>query len=243
MGAGKHQKQQQKNRLPPFVPLLIGTLETSAWKALSHGARSLYVGLKRRYNVSNHNNGRIYLPQRIASKELSSHHNQIARWFRELEFYGFIVKTAPAYLGVEGRGKAPRWRLTELGYMRDPPTRDFLRWDGRPFEDTKAKTRAGNAARSVPETRHTDVQENRTFERKSAQESPHISKPEPMPESQHRTKLPYTVAAQRPESTSSRFSRRTLMQLTKPRRHREQLIEHSTTEAGRVRPQLLEDAE
>jgi hypothetical protein len=31
-------------------------------------------------------------------------------------------------LGVDGKGQAPRWRLTELGYMKDPPARDFMRW-------------------------------------------------------------------------------------------------------------------
>ena len=30
-----------KNRLPPFVPLLISTMDSRAWQALSHGARSL----------------------------------------------------------------------------------------------------------------------------------------------------------------------------------------------------------
>jgi hypothetical protein len=51
-------------------------------------------------------------------------------WFRELQHYGFIVMVTPGVLGVEGKGKAPRWRLTELGYMREPPTHDFRRWMG-----------------------------------------------------------------------------------------------------------------
>ena len=58
MGADKHEKERRKERLPPFVPLLIDTLDQPAWRALSHGARSLYVALKRRYNVKVHNNGR-----------------------------------------------------------------------------------------------------------------------------------------------------------------------------------------
>jgi hypothetical protein len=56
---------------------------------------------------------------------------------RELTFYGFIVMSNPGCLGVEGRGKAPHWRLTEIGYMTDPPTRDFLRWDGVVFHEQK----------------------------------------------------------------------------------------------------------
>ena len=44
--------------------------------------------------------------------------------------------TAPGCLGVEGKGKAPRWRLTELP-TEDSPTRDFLRWNGVKFRDQK----------------------------------------------------------------------------------------------------------
>ena len=32
-------KAKDKGRLPPFVPLLVGTLDAPAWKALSHGAK------------------------------------------------------------------------------------------------------------------------------------------------------------------------------------------------------------
>jgi hypothetical protein len=71
-----------KGRLPPFVPLLIDTLDTPAWRALSHGARSLYVSLKRRYSQNTHNNGRIFLSERSAEKEMRSHRDQIRRWFR-----------------------------------------------------------------------------------------------------------------------------------------------------------------
>ena len=117
-----------KGKLPPFVPLLKETLDCPAWRAMSHGARSLYVALKRRYNRDIHNNGRIYLAQRTAAEEIGSDTNQVTRWFRELKHYGFIVMISGGCLGVDGKGQAPRWRLTELGYMKDPPARDFMRW-------------------------------------------------------------------------------------------------------------------
>ena len=129
--------KNDKGRLPPFVPLLKETLQSPAWKAMSHGARSLYVALKQRYSQNVHNNGRIYLPQRIAADEIGSDTNQVTRWFRELQHYGFIVMTDPGCLGVDGKGHAPKWRLTELGYMKDPPTRDFLRWNGERFIEAK----------------------------------------------------------------------------------------------------------
>ena len=57
MGRDKHERGQRE-RLPPFVPLFIITLDSPAWRALSHGARSLYVALKRR--VGTNNNGAVY---------------------------------------------------------------------------------------------------------------------------------------------------------------------------------------
>ena len=158
MGRDRHEKYKH-NRLSQFVPLLHSTLDTPAWRALSHGARSLYVAVKRPYSVNTHNNGRLFLSQRKAAKQLGSHHNEVARWFRELEHYGFVVKTSPGCLGVDGKGKAPHWRLTELGYMNDPPTKDFERWDGQKFKNEKTESRAGNGARGVLEKAHTTVPE------------------------------------------------------------------------------------
>ena len=165
--AGDRWNRERRNRLPPFVPLLVGTIESPAWIAMSHGAKVLYIALKHRYFPHDHNNGRIFLSQRNAVKELRSHHNQIARWFRELQHYGFIVMKQPGCLGVQGRGKAPRWRLTELGYQREPPTQDFLRWDGVKFQPAKSKPRAGKSARGVQENRHADVPENHPSPRES----------------------------------------------------------------------------
>jgi hypothetical protein len=157
------ERRLRKNKLPPFVPLLKETMDAPAWKAMSHGARSLYASLKRFYSINDHNNGRLFLSQRDAAEAIGSHHNEIARWYRELLFYGFIVQMTSGGLGVDGVGKAPHWRLTELGYMGDEPTRDFLKWDGIKFQDRKSgaktKPRAGNGARGVLEKAHTGVPE------------------------------------------------------------------------------------
>jgi hypothetical protein len=44
------------------------------------------------------------------------------------------VQVSGGCLGVEGEGFAPHWRLTELGYMKDPPTVNFMRGDGVKFK-------------------------------------------------------------------------------------------------------------
>jgi len=131
----------KKDRGPPFVMVTNQVLDAPAWRATSHGARILYIALKRRFWPNHKNNGRIYLSQRQAMKELGSGETEIVRWFRELQYYGFIVMITPGCLGVNGIGKAPRWRLTEVSYMRgtsskgleDIPTMDFMKWDGVRF--------------------------------------------------------------------------------------------------------------
>lgn len=131
--------RREKGRIGgPFVPLLKDTMKTDAWRAASHGARSLYAALKSRYN-NKLGNG-VYLSTRAAVMELGSHSHRdnVRRWFRELQYYGFIVMVSPAHLGVEGRGKAPHWRLTEEFYIGERPTRDFEKWDGVIFHEQKS---------------------------------------------------------------------------------------------------------
>jgi hypothetical protein len=119
-------------------------METRAWKALSMGARVLYLQLKRHHFTGGlrNNNGKIYLSERDAVEELGSgNRDSIRRWFAELQHFGFIVKTAEGCLGISGKGKAPQWRLTELDAPNtDQPraTRDYEKWDGTPFNGNQA---------------------------------------------------------------------------------------------------------
>jgi hypothetical protein len=147
-------RKQDKGRLGPFVALLKETLASPAWRAMSHGARSLYVAVKARYSSTLHNNGRLFLSQRVASREIGSSFNEVARWFRELQHFGFLVQTKAGSLGLNGKGTAPHWRLTECGYMNDLPTRDFMRWNGTPFQD---KIRRRKKQNPVTESRNTPL--------------------------------------------------------------------------------------
>jgi hypothetical protein len=141
-----NRRRNNKDKLPPFVPLLRETLTSAAWRAMSPYARILYIALKAQYSVKSRNNGRIYRSVRDAMEDTGLSINTVARGFHELVHYGFIVMTNPGCLGVDGKGKAPHWRLTELGYMTDPPTRDFMRWDGVLFPEHRAS--GGRAWRS-----------------------------------------------------------------------------------------------
>ena len=134
MGKSKHGKIDGQ-----FVPLLHATMDSPAWRAASHGARSLYVALKRRHPRER---STAYISYRTAQKELTASPSKIREWFAELEHYGFTVLHQAGCLGVDGKGKAPHWRLTELGStgrasadgMFDPPSRDYLHWDGVLFD-------------------------------------------------------------------------------------------------------------
>jgi hypothetical protein len=167
-----------KNKHPPFVMVTNQVLDSPAWCVMSTGARCLYIALKRRYIPNSRNNGRIYLSQREARKQIGSSPNEIARWFRELQHYGFIIMMEGGSLGVDGKGKAPRWRLTEVAYMRgssskgmnDMPTMDFLKWNGKLFSKhqtggdhlkPKTESRYGKPLHPVTENRNTSVTENR----------------------------------------------------------------------------------
>jgi hypothetical protein len=130
--------RKDKGRIDgPFVAWLIDTSTAPAWLAMSAHARVVYMALKARYSFKARNNGRIYLSVRQAAEETGFNKDMIARCLRELQYYGFIVMTNPGCLGVDGKGKAPHWRLTEIGHMTDPPTRDFLKWDGEFFREQR----------------------------------------------------------------------------------------------------------
>jgi hypothetical protein len=138
-------RRKDKGRLRPFVPLDVEVMSSPAWRATSFGARWLYVHLKRRWSFKQKNNGRLFLSHRDAIKEIGGpQRDSISRWFRELQHYGFIVQTEAGCLGVDGKGKAPRWRLTELeapggrnGNTLMLPTKDYLKWDGTRFQDDR----------------------------------------------------------------------------------------------------------
>jgi hypothetical protein len=111
-----------KDKNPPFVMVTNQALDSPAWRAMSLGARLLYIALKRRYWPNRKNNGKISLSHRHARKEIGSGATQIVRWYRELAYYGFIVMMTPGHLGGEqgkgskmaiDRGRLYAWHLQQ----------------------------------------------------------------------------------------------------------------------------------
>jgi hypothetical protein len=145
-------KKNREDRLPPFIPLFKETMRSAAWKQLSFGARILFIALRSKFC---NNNGHVYISLRDAAVEIGHvNRSDLANWFRELEHYGFIVKTIAASLGLDGRGKAAHWRLTELPTRKDNnelagATKDFLHWDGTVFEPHVAPSRRWNPTKKA----------------------------------------------------------------------------------------------
>lgn len=160
-------RNKDKGRLAQFTPMLHGTMDSRAWRTLSHGAARLYVSLKRRVpkgrNVA-------YLSYRQAEIELGASPRKIAEWFRELVYYGFIVLHSHGSLGVDGKGKSPHWRLTELGTTRaasaddsrGDPTLDFLQWNGVPFERTRRVVNPDYRKKQNPASHVVHIEKRRT---------------------------------------------------------------------------------
>jgi hypothetical protein len=145
-------RKDSYQKLEPFVPLFRETLASPAYRQLSFGARALLTAL-RAHCVKN--NGHVYLSHRDAEEELGrGTRNDFANWYRELQHYGFIVQTEAAVLGLNGKGKAPHWRITDLPTRKDnnelaSATKDFLRWDGTVFERHVRPSRRWNARKEA----------------------------------------------------------------------------------------------
>jgi hypothetical protein len=144
---GMTTKRRRKNRLPPFIPLIKATMATRAWRAMSPGARLVNIELRGRLRNDHLNNGKVYLSCRTAAKAIGATTQSIVRWFAENEHYGFLRKTSEGFLGADGRGIAAHYRFTEFPHGTHPPTRDFEKWDGKPFAYTP---RRGGRKNRIP---------------------------------------------------------------------------------------------
>lgn len=112
----RHNKTGRSARGPEhWTKVIRGTMEESAWRALSTTAQALYPWLKLEWHgLDFNNNGEIRLSVRQAAERLGVRPDTAAEAFRDLQRKGYIFQTEAACLGVEGAGKAPAYELTEL---------------------------------------------------------------------------------------------------------------------------------
>ena len=121
MGRNKFKKGSGK-----FIQLEHWVYDSPAFQSLKPGPRAIYVELKRQFN--GHNNGNIFLSQRVAGKAANIGRDTVGKYLAELVAKGFIVKTMGHYLGPVGVGQAAKWALTELPLDGAPATKEFMAW-------------------------------------------------------------------------------------------------------------------
>jgi hypothetical protein len=110
-----------------------------AWKAMSPYARLVWLRLRGWLRGDGLNNGKIGAPCRQFGEELGFDKDTVARALIELEHYGFIIKTAPGFLGSDGYGIFAKYRFTDLAHGTHSPTRDYEKWEGEKFVYTPRK--------------------------------------------------------------------------------------------------------
>jgi hypothetical protein len=175
----------------PFSPLMLDTARTAAWQAMSATARVIYVTCLRarfRGDYAQNNNGKIYPSSRQIAAETGFNQKTAVRGLREIEHYGFAIETNPASLGVDGKGKAAHLRLTELPYMGEAPTRDYLSWDGTLFDDGRKKNRPRKNKIPIHQTDHPDPPNGSPYDPQNGSyvaQTPETSAPAPICEQDH----------------------------------------------------------
>jgi hypothetical protein len=151
-------KRQSKG---PYVAVPKRIMETPAWRAMSPEGRLLWVDLRGWLRNDGLNNGKVHRSCRAAADALGLSKNTVARRFAELEHYGFLRKTAPGFLGSDGRGIAAKYQFTDLAHGTHPPTRDYEKWDGELFAYTprRASRKKQNPVppRGTPRTTAWDI--------------------------------------------------------------------------------------
>jgi hypothetical protein len=129
---GQMKKKNSEEPTRFFARIYSDAMESPAWQDLSHGARVLFLELKKHYRVARQD--AVYLSVREAQQRLRCSKSSVIRFFAELVHYGFIEKVRVAKFG-EG-GLAPHYPLTDEIYLGKPPTNDFSYWNGVSYRRT-----------------------------------------------------------------------------------------------------------
>ena len=126
-------KRQRPNRIGAYVPVIKSIMRTPAWRAMSPGARLLWIELRGWLRNDFSNNGRMFLSCRDAAKAMGCNKDTVFRQYAENEHFGFLRQTSGGCLGSDGYGFAAHYRFTDIPYGTQPATRDFEEWDGKFF--------------------------------------------------------------------------------------------------------------
>lgn len=160
MGRDRKNEDQSEH----WTKMIRSMMEAPAWRALSSTAQALYPWVKLEWKGPKaNNNGKISLPVRVASEQLGSGKDAVARAFHDLQAKGFLVLREHGRMGVEGKGAPPTYEITELAmpgntvgsklYLSWQPGSDFPVRGHAPANPTgrngKNKTPSSKSGRNV----------------------------------------------------------------------------------------------
>lgn len=131
MGRDRKNEQQPEH----WTQMLRSTMETPAWRALTTTGQALYPWLKMEWKGAKfNNNGDISLAVRTAAERIGCGRDTAARGFHDLQAKGFLLLTSHGRMGVEGKGTAPTYEITELAMRGEQSGKKlYLHW--RPGHD------------------------------------------------------------------------------------------------------------
>ncbi len=132
-------KRQKERRGGKFSRIPANLIETDAWRSMSANAAKVHIVLCHRYN--GFNNSEISLPERKGGEMTGLDRRTVRRALAELESLGFIEKMKDHRLGLGGKGRAAKWRLTHEPANSRGPTREFASIRIPPNGTQKEKSR------------------------------------------------------------------------------------------------------
>lgn len=160
---GRDSKNEQRQE--QWTKWIRAHRELPAWKALSFCARDAYFHLQVRCFADTartkpkvwNNNGNVFRSPRDLAQDMGCSPKTAMAALADLQAKGWIVATELGHLGVEGKGKTTKFRLTMMdmgsGNSRKPATQEPKRWrEGadysvsmyKPYVPKSRKGRAGN---------------------------------------------------------------------------------------------------
>ena len=111
----------------PFIFFAHEVHDSSAWRALEHGARSYVLAVWRRHN--GRNTGQISFGQCQAERELPCNRKQAVRWAKQAQEHGFLEVTSRGHFNDNNKNShVTKWRLTMEPCKGKPATNDWKRW-------------------------------------------------------------------------------------------------------------------
>jgi hypothetical protein len=152
-----------------FIQVFNDVTDAPAWVELSLGARALFIELKKHYHRVRQE--AVFLSSRDAMKRLRCTNRSVGRWKAELEHYKFIVKVKDSQQGE--KGSSAHYRLTDEAYLGQPPSKEYMVWEGAWYDVPQSKVRTPGHHRVRTPGHHTANGKRQYFQKRVRHQGHH----------------------------------------------------------------------